>query len=246
MEANQALISLSGSREDLDIEVDNILGKSVWSINPLLKRKEIYNTLQKIYRTDQDRLLEQPSCHWRQIILGRNLRYSLAITPALLRGAAEEFIDVAAGESIEARQISSEQLPSYSVELIHHVDELKDVNNKTATATSSTFPSETIIIGLESYVSSTQMTKVQQMDAQEEREVAVNDAVSSPQPFATAEDIELINEINIDTSNCMAANTLAFTYILNYAKMLVVDHERVVCIRKHFHSLGEYLRKTGK
>jgi hypothetical protein len=90
------------------------------------------------------------------------------------------------------------------------------------------------------------MTKVQQMDAQEEREVAVNDAVSSPQPFATAEDIELINEINIDTSNCMAANTLAFTYILNYAKMLVVDHERVVCIRKHFHSLGEYLRKTGK
>ena len=107
MEANQALISLSGSREDLDIEVDNILGKSVWSINPLLKRKEIYNTLQKIYRTDQDRLLEQPSCHWRQIILGRNLRYSLAITPALLRGAAEEFIDVAAGESIEARQICS-------------------------------------------------------------------------------------------------------------------------------------------
>jgi hypothetical protein len=244
MEANQALISLSGSREDLDIEVDNILGKSVWSINPLLKRKEIYNTLQKIYRTDQDRLLEQPSCHWRQIILGRNLRYSLAITPALLRGAAEEFIDVAAGESIEARQISSEQLPSYSVELIHHVDELKDVNSKTATATSSAFPSETII-GLESYVSSTQMTEVQQMDAQE-REVAVNDAVSSPQPFATAEDVELINEINIDTSNVMAANTLAFTYILNYAKMLVVDHERVVCIRKHFNSVGEYLRKTGK
>ena len=246
MESNQALISLSGSREDLDIEVDKILGKSVWKIYPLQKRKEIYNTLQKIYRTDQDRLLEQPSCHWRQILLGRNLRYSLAITPALLRGAAEEFIDGAARESIEARQISSEQLPSYSVELIHHVDELKDVNNKTATATSSTFPSETIIIGLESYVSSTQMTKVQQMDAQEEREVAVNDAVSSPQPFATAEDIELINEINIDTSNCMAANTLAFTYILNYAKMLVVDHERVVCIRKHFHSLGEYLRKTGK
>jgi hypothetical protein len=246
MEANQALISLSGSREDLDIEVDNILGKSVWSINPLLKRKEIYNTLQKIYRTDQDRLLEQPSCHWRQIILGRNLRYSLAITPALLRGAAEEFIDVAAGESIEARQISSEQLPSYSVELIHHVDELKDVNSKTATATSSTFPSETIIIGLESYVSSTHMTEVQQMDAQEEREVAVNDAVSSSQPFAMAEDVELINEINIDTSNVIAANTLAFTYILNYAKMLVVDHERVVCIRKHFNSVGEYLRKTGK
>jgi hypothetical protein len=89
------------------------------------------------------------------------------------------------------------------------------------------------------------MTEVQQMDAQE-KEVAVNDAVSSPQPFATAEDVELINEINIDTSNVMAANTLAFTYILNYAKMLVVDHERVVCIRKHFHSLGEYLRKTGK
>ena len=236
MESNQALFSLSGSREDLDIEVDNILGKSVWSINPLLKRKEIYNTLQKIYRTDQDRLLEQPSCHWRQILLGRNLRYSLAITPALLRGSAEEFIDVAAGESIEAIQISSEQLPSYSVELIHHVDELKDV--------SSAFPSETII-GLEPYISSTQMTEVQQMDAQE-KEVAVNDAVSSPQPFATAEDVELINEINIDTSNCMAANTLAFTYILNYAKMLVVDHERVVCIRKHFHSLGEYLRKTGK
>jgi hypothetical protein len=236
MEANQALISLSGSREDLDIEVDNILGKSVWSINPLLKRKEIYNTLQKIYRTDQDRLLEQPSCHWRQILLGRNLRYSLAITPALLRGSAEEFIDVAAGESIEAIQISSEQLPSYSVELIHHVDELKDV--------SSAFPSETII-GLEPYISSTQMTEVQQMDAQE-KEVAVNDAVSSPQPFATAEDVELINEINIDTSNIMAANSLVFTYVSNYAKMLVVDHERVVCIRKHFHSLGEYLRKMGK
>ncbi len=75
--------------------------------------------------------------------------------------------------------------------------------------------------------------------------MAVNDAVSSPQPFAMAEDVELINEINIDTSNVMAANTLAFTYILNYAKMLVVDH-RVVCIRKHFHSLGEYLRKIGK
>jgi hypothetical protein len=237
MESNQALISLSGSREDLDIEVNNILGKSVWNVFPLMKRKEIYNTLQKIYRTDQDRLLEQPSCYWRQILLGRNLRYSLAITPALLRGSAEEFIDVAAGESIEAIQISSEQLPSYSVELIHHVDELKDV--------SSAFPSETII-GLESYVSSTQMTEVQQMGAQE-REVAVkNDAVSSPQPFATAEDVELINEINNDTSNVMAANTLAFTNVSNYAKMLVVDHERVVCIRKHFHSLGEYLRKMGK
>ena len=70
MEANQALISLSGSREDLDIEVDKILGKSVWKVYPLQKRKEIYNTLQKIYRTDQDRLLEQPSCHWRQITLG--------------------------------------------------------------------------------------------------------------------------------------------------------------------------------
>ena len=102
MESNRALISLSGSREDLDIEVDKILGKSVWKVYPLQKRKEIYNTLQKIYKIDQDRLLEQPSYHWRQILLGRNLRYSLAITPALLRGAAEEFIDVAAGESIEA------------------------------------------------------------------------------------------------------------------------------------------------
>jgi hypothetical protein len=72
-----------------------------------------------------------------------------------------------AGESIEARQISSEQLPSYSVELIHHVDEIKDVNSKTATATSSAFPSETIINGLESYVLSTQMTEVQQINAQE-------------------------------------------------------------------------------
>jgi hypothetical protein len=229
MESNQALISLSGSREDLDIEVDKFLGKSVWKVYPLQKRKEIYITLQKIYRTDQDCLLEQPSNHWRQILLGRNLRYSLAITPALLRGAAEEFVDVAAGESIEAIQISSEQPPSYLVELTHHVDELKDVT--------SAFPSEEII-GLESYVSSTQMTEVQQMDAQE-RDMAVNDAVSSQQPFATAEDVELINEIKRDTSNVMAANTLAFTYVSNYAKILVVDHKRVVCIRKDFHSLGE-------
>jgi hypothetical protein len=218
------------------------LGKSVWKVYPLQKRKEIYNTLQKIYRIDQDRLLEQPSCHWRQILLGRNLRYSLAITPALLRGAAEEFIDVAAGASIEAIQISSEQLPS--VELIHHVDDLKDVISKTATATSSAFLSEEII-GLESYVSSTQMTEVQQMDAQE-REVAVNDAVSSPQPVATAEDIELINKLNIDTSIILAGAAQAATHVSNYSKMLVEDNKRVVCIRKHFNSVGEYLRKMGK
>ncbi len=85
-----------------------------------MKRKEIYNTLQKIYRIDQDRLLEQPSCHWRQILLGRNLCYSLAITPALLRGAAEEFIDAAAGESIEAIQISSEHQSNCVLQALIH------------------------------------------------------------------------------------------------------------------------------
>ncbi len=83
------------------------------------------------------------------------------------------------------------------------------------------------------------------MDAQE-KEVAVNNAASSSQPFATEEDIELINEINTDTSIILATNTLGATYVSNYAKMLVVDDERVVCKRKHFHSLGEHLRKTGK
>jgi hypothetical protein len=61
MEANQALIGLSAKRDDLEIEVDKVLGKMVWSIYPLLKKNEIYNTLQKIYRIDQDRLIEQPS-----------------------------------------------------------------------------------------------------------------------------------------------------------------------------------------
>jgi hypothetical protein len=222
MEANQALISLSDSREDLDIEVNNILDKLVWNVFPLMKRKEIYNTLQKIYFIDQDRLLEQPSCHWRQILLGRNLRYSLAITPALLRGAPGEFIDAAAGESIEAIQIF----------------------RYTATATSNAFPSEEII-GLEPYVSSTQMTEVQQMDAQW-REVAANDTAYSSQPFATAEDIELINKINIDTSIVLKGAVQAATYVSKFSKMLVEDDKRVVCIRKHFHSLGEYLRKIGK
>ncbi len=75
----------------------------------------------------------------------------------------------------------------------------------------------------------------------------MNDAVSSPQSVATAEDIELINKINIDTSIILAGAAEAATHhVANYSKMLVEDNKRVVCVRKHFNSVGEYLRKLGK
>jgi hypothetical protein len=89
------------------------------------------------------------------------------------------------------------------------------------------------------------MTEVQQMDAQE-IEVAANDTAYSSQPPATAEDIELINKINTATSIVLKRAAQAATCVSNFSKMLVEDDKRVVCIRKQFRSLGEYLRKIGK